>query len=441
MKVLIKNKPITISFIRPSMFGVVSKDAMYPLVFAIVKSLTPNNVKINFYDERIEKIPKNIESEIIAMSVETFSAKRAYFLTQKYRKQGKKVIMGGFHPTACPDEALEYADTVVIGEIENVWSNIINDIEQGSLKHWYESNIPADLSVINMDYSVFTGKKYNPIGLVQFSRGCKFACEFCSVHAFFKNSIRTKPVENIINEIKAIKENFIFFIDDNLFSDEEKAEELFKALIPLKKEWCCQISIDIAKNKNLLKLMKKSGCVLVLIGFESLNIENLKQMGKAANIKNNDYSEVIDNIYDAGIMIYGTFVIGYDNDTKETADKLCEFAIKNNFAIANFNPLMPMPGTKLYERMKAENRLTYEKWWLDDNYSYGDAMLKPKNMTTDDLMNSCKNARYKFNTYLNMFRRYIGTKANIYNPKLFWLANLISKIEIQTKQGKKLGGK
>lgn len=432
---------LKITFIRPSMFGVLSKDAMYPLVFAIVKSISPKDIKINFFDERVEKLPENIESDVIAMSVETFSAKRAYMLAEKYRAQGKKVIMGGFHPTACPDEVLEHADAVVIGEIENIWSEILADLKNGNLNQKYESNLPVDLSKVEIDYSVFDGKKYNPIGLVQFSRGCKFACEFCSVHAFFKNTIRTKSIQNIINEVKKIKEKLIFFIDDNLFSDESKAEELFKALVPVKKKWCCQISIDTAKNKSLLKLMKKSGCVLVLIGFESLNIQNLKQMGKTANIKINDYSDVIKNIYDAGIMIYGTFVIGYDNDIKETANQLCDFAVKNNFAIANFNPLMPMPGTKLYDRMKAENRLTYEKWWLDDNYLYGDAMLKPQNMSTYELMDSCKKARYKFNTYRNIFKRYFGVKANMQNPTLYWLANLISKAEIQTKQGKKLGGK
>lgn len=433
------DRTLSIAFIRPSMFASSSKDAMYPLIFPIVKAITPIDVDISFYDERIEKLPDEISANIIALSVETFSAKRAYLLAKKFKKQGKTIIMGGFHITACPDEAAEYSDAIIIGEIENIWQDVINDLKNGELKKRYEAQTPVDLASIKTDFSVFKGKKYNPIGLVQFSRGCKFACEFCSVHAFFKNSIRTKPIEKIIEEIKNIKENFVFFIDDNLFSDENKAVELFNALIPLRKKWCCQISIDVAKNKNLLALMKKSGCVLVLIGFESLNIENLKQMGKAANIKNNNYKTVIKNIYDAGIMIYGTFVIGYDSDTKETAAQLCNFAIENKFAIANFNPLMPMPGTKLYERMLNENRLTYEKWWLNDNYSYGDAMLKPKNMTPEELMISCRDARYKFNNPVNIFKRYLNI-ANIKTSVLFWIANLVSRAEIYKKQGKKLGG-
>ncbi len=432
-----------IAFIRPSMFGSASKDAMYPLVFGIVKSLTPDDFDIVFYDERIEKIPDIIDADVVALSVETFSAKRAYKLSKKYMVQGKKVIMGGFHPSACPDEAITYCNSVIIGEIENIWASVLEDLKNGNLKQIYKAEKLADLSKIKYDYSVFKGKKYNKIALVQFSRGCRFACEFCSVHAFFKNSIRTKPIDDILNELKEIKENVIFFIDDNLFSNEQEAQKLFESLIPLKKKWACQISIDAAKNQDLLKLMKKAGCALVLIGFESLNIDNLKQMGKGANIKYNDYKTVIKNIYSAGIMIYGTFVIGYDNDTKDTAKNLMNFALENKFAIANFNPLMPMPGTRLYERLKEENRLIYDKWWLDDNYRYGDAMLKPKNMSEEELMQSCKCARYEFNSYRNIFRRLLNFKsncANFTNLILFLCANLISKSEIHTKQGKKLGG-
>lgn len=432
-----------IAFIRPSMFGEKSKDAMIPLVFSIIKPLTPEDTTIEFYDERVEKIPKNLDVDVIALTVETFSAQRAYKLAEGYRKLGKKVILGGFHPTMLPEESKEYADAVMVGEAEDIWQELVSDLKNNTLKEFYVSKNDCDLSKIKYDNSVFKGKKYNKIGLIQFSRGCKFKCEFCSVHAFFKDSIRCKSIECITEEIKQMKEKFIFFIDDNLFSDAEEAKKLFRALIPLKKKWFCQISIDAAKDKELLKLMKKSGCTLVLIGFESLNVENLKQMGKGANVQNNDYSAIIKNIYDAGIMIYGTFVVGYDSDTKDSVKNLVEFAIENKFAIANFNPLMPMPGTRLYDRLKGENKLTFDKWWLNENYHYGDAMLKPAGMSESELMDCCKNARYTFNSYKNIFSRLLNIKANCANPTnvvLFLLANLISRAEIYTKQGKSLGG-
>ena len=188
--------------------------------------------------------------------------------------------------------------------------------------------------------------------------------------------------------------------------------------------------------------MKKAGCFMVIIGFESLDFENLKTMGKSANIKYNDYKKVIDNIYSSSLMIYGTFVIGYENDTKDTAHNIMKFAIENKFAIANFNPLMPMPGTKLYERLRSTNRLIYEKWWLDDKYSYGDAMFIPQNMTPSELMESCKNARYEFNSWYNIFKRLLNFKSNcasLSNIMLFLISNIISKKEIHAKQGIKLG--
>ena len=431
-----------ICFIRPSMFGLQSKDAMKPLVFAIIKPLTPKSVDICFYDERVEKIPDKVDADVVAMTVETFSAKRAFQLASKYREEGKKVIMGGFHPTMVPDECIEHCDSVIIGEAEDTWGMVIKDLQKNKLKKIYQSNNNCKMTNIKYDYSVFEGKKYHKIGLAQFSRGCKFNCEFCSIHAFYKNCIRTKDIDSIINEIKNIKEKLIFFIDDNIFSDEEKAAILFDKLVPLKKKWVCQISIDIAKNKDLLKKMKKSGCIMVLIGFESLNENNLKQMGKGANLKYKDYEKVIKNVYDAGIMIYGTFVIGYDYDTKDTYKELVDFAIKNKFAIANFNPLMPMPGTRLYDRLKKENRLLHDKWWLDDDYRYGDAMLIPKKMTPEELLYSCKTARYTFNTYKNIFKRSLNFKSNcrgFMNLGIYYLVNLVSRFEIHMKQGRRLG--
>ena len=435
---------VKIAFIRPSMHGEMAKDAMQPLVFAIIKALTPKDVEISFFDERVESVPPNLEADVVAMTVETFSARRAYKLASLYRGRGMEVVMGGFHPTMRPDECLEYADAVIVGEAEDTWNTMVEDMKRNSLKDKYYSKNDADLSKVRYDYSVFEGKKYNRIGLVQFSRGCKFSCDFCSIHAFYKDSIRCKDTAVIVEEIKQMKEKYLFFIDDNLFADEGKSKELFKALIPLHKKWICQISIDAANDTDMLKLMKQSGCIMVLIGFESLDINNLKLMKKGANIKNIDYKKIISNIYDCNLMIYGTFVIGYDFDTVESVKDTVKFAIDNRFAIANFNPLMPMPGTALYERLKSENRLLHERWWLDESYKYGDAMLRPRNLTPSELTEGCKNARFEFNSYKNIFKRlFLGRKANansIKNMAIFLLSNLISRKEIMAKQGKELGG-
>lgn len=432
-----------IAFIRPSLFGRQSEDAMQPLLFAMIQAMTPKDVEISFFDEMTTKIPGNLEADVVAITVDTFSAKRAYQLAAFFREKGSKIIMGGFHPTMMPEECLQNADAVVIGEAEDTWKEIIEDLKRKDLKDRYFSRNNADLSQGVYDYSVFKGKKYNRLGLVQFSRGCRFNCDFCSIHAFYKDSVRCRDLSEIICEIKQRKEKYLFFIDDNIFADKEKAKELFRALIPLRRKWACQISIDAAGDMETLQLMKKAGCILVLIGFESLNEDNLRAMKKIANI-NSNYQEIISNLYACGLMIYGTFVIGYDYDTVQSVRDTLQFAIDHNFAVANFNPLMPMPGTSLYERLRSENRLLYDKWWLDERYCYGDAMLAPGGMSKDQLKEACKEARFEFNSYKNILKRLLRgfwvNAGTVENAAIFMSANLISRKEIMAKQGKKLGG-
>lgn len=433
-----------ITFIKVNMMYGKGKDALKPLLFSIIKELTPKDIKINFIDERIEDIPQKINSDIIALSVETFSAKRAYEIAKKYKTTKNKIVMGGIHPTTLPEEALQFADTVLVGDAEDTWNKYLDDVKKGMEKKIYISENKSKISKIDYNSDCYKGKKYLKVGMVQASRGCKFNCDFCSVKNLYRKGVRQKDVDKLIEEIKEIKEKLIFFIDDNIFYNEETAKKLFKKLKSLNKKWACQISIDIAFNDELLKMMKEAGCFLVLIGFESLNKNNLEQMNKTANLQIAKYEEAINNIYKHNLMIYAMFVLGYDYDTKESIEQTYEFALEHNFAISNFNPLMVLPGTKLYERIEKENRLIYKKWWLEDNYKYGDTMYIPKNMKPEELADGCKNARYKFNTYINIFKRLIRNKVNhasLFNIITFLILNIISRKEIHRKQGKTLGGK
>lgn len=432
-----------ITFIKVSMMDGKGYDAMKPLIFPIIESLTPKNIDVEYIDERIEEIPEKIESDIIALSVETFAARRAYNIAKKYKTDKNKIVMGGFHPTMLPDEALEYVDTVLIGDAEDTWPNYISDVLEGKEKKKYFSEFKTKLTKIDFNSKTFEGKKYNKIGLTQFSRGCKFNCDFCSVRSFYKNGVTQKSLDIVLDEIKNTEEKLLFFIDDNIFLDEKSATQLFEALKPLKKKWACQISMDVAFNDKMLKLMKESGCILVLMGFESLNPDNLKLMNKVANIKIEHYEKAIRNIYKHNLMIYATFVLGYDYDTKESIKATMKFAMDNNFAAANFNPLIPMPGTSLYERLEKEGKLIFDKWWLEENYKYGDSAFYPKSMTPDELRDGCKEARYEFNTYANIFKRLFRNKVhrNLFNMGIFIVLNIISRKEIHRKQGKVLGGK
>ncbi len=428
-----------ITFIRLNMFEHISSDAMKPLLFGIIKNLTPNSFEIDFIDERVEKLPEKIDSDIIAFSVETYTAKRAYILAKKYKTDNNIIAMGGFHASVMADEMLKYADTVIVGDAEDTWREFLLDCTKGKPKSKYISTETLTLSVLLEDRSVYKHKYYG-IGVYQISRGCKFNCDFCSIKTMYK-CVRRKTADMIFEELKASKEKIIFFVDDNLFYDKKSAVELFRKIAPLKKKWACQISMDVARDDELLKEMKKAGCFLVLMGFESLNPSSLKEMHKTAN-SSSDYNEVIKRIYRHKLLIYGTFVLGCDGDFNDVFDKTFEFAVKNNLAVTNFNPLIPMPGTKVYTRMEEQGRLIYKKWWLSDKYRYGETAFIPQNMTPDELRDGCLKMRTNFYSVSCILKRLFSNPANFLpmNFLVFILANFISRREIHKKQGQLLGG-
>ena len=427
--------------IKPSMFGEQTKDALPPLLFAILKPLTPSDVTLTFLDENIEHIPNDVSYDVVAISIDTFTARRGYILAERFRKRGIPVILGGIHATLCADEieAGKYADSVIIGEAEDTWGAVINDLRTGMLNPRYISMNNTALCKVQYDYSIFQGKKYNPIWVVQFSRGCKFSCDFCSIHALHGNTLRTRPASAVAATIRELPRKLILFADDNLFSDPMKIDELLTELKPLRLNWVCQISLDAARDFDLLCRLRKSGCRMVIIGFESLNADSLRQMNKSANLAA-DYEKAIANIHRAGLMLYGAFVIGYDTDTSQTALELAAFAKKHRFAIANFNPLIPTPGTKLYERLESEGRLLYDQWWNTPDYRYGDTVFQPKGMTPGQLAESCRRARYAFYSFRGIISRLRGVNIKgLFNIGTFLLSNIISGASIRQKQGRRLG--
>jgi len=431
-----------ITFIRPNLWGERSSDAMQPLVFAILAALTQSEHQISFYDENLESDIFDYETDLVAMTVETYTARRAYQIATKYRQRGIPVIMGGFHPSFLPNEALAFADSVVIGDAETVWKKVLSDARNDNLQRVYRGSNNFSLEGLVFDRSIFQGKRYSPIMPIQYGRGCRFACDFCSINAFYGNHQRQRPIPDIIKEIGELDSKLFLFIDDNLFNDLTETKKLLRALIPLNIRWACQVSIDIANHTQILDLMARSGCIAVLIGFESLNADNLKQMKKKWNLKDSDYLTAIKKFQDRGIMIYGSFIFGYDHDTVDSFDITVEFAIRSKFCLSNFNTLTPTPGAKLYEKLKREKRLIYDRWWLDPDFRYGMATFHPKNMTADELTEGCFQSRKKFNKYSSILLRASDFKTNCQSPfhlGAYLLANFIFRKEIFKKQGIQLG--
>jgi len=432
-----------IGFIRPNIFPGRASDAMTPLVFGLLAARTPPDIETVLWDERVEPVPLDADVDLIAITAETYTARRAYQFAMRYRQRGIPVVMGGYHPTFEPDEALRFCDAVVIGDGEELWPRIVEDARAGDLQPIYRAEGMADLAGPSQpDRTIFEGKRYAPVDLVQFGRGCRFNCEFCSIRAFYGSARGYRGVTEVAAEIRDLDRGHFFFVDDNLFNDREALKSLLQEIADCGKTWSCQASIDLVDDSEILELMVRSGCIAVLVGFESLDAENLKQMRKGWAIKKGTYAERIRVLREAGLMIYGTFVFGYDNDHWDVFDRTAEFAIYNKFFLANFNPLTPMPGTGLYDRLKAEGRLLNERWWLDESYRYGDAAFLPKGMTANQLTEGCLRARTTFNTFGSIGRRMSDFQANagsLERAGFYLLANLISRREIYAKQGRALG--
>jgi len=418
-----------------------SSDAMPPLAMGILAARCGDH-EIQFYDDKVESVPATLETDLVALSVETFTAHRAYQLADRYRTQGHRVVMGGYHPTFLPDEALEHADAVVIGDAEVAWEQLLSDASSGNLQRVYRGDNQRSLTDYRLDRTIFSGKSYAPIELVQYGRGCRFICDFCSIHSFYGPQVRVRPLQQMRDELQSLnRKRLLFFVDDNLFSTAEDLRALLSIIKPLGLRWSCQISIDVARDTALLDLMADAGCRFVLIGFESLEPANLKQMRKRWNHVAGNYLQVVRELHQRGIGVYGTFVFGYDHDTPDTMRRSVDFALEARLEIANFNPLTPTPGSALYDRLYAEQRLLSPRWWLDPAYRYGDPIFRPRAMTAGQLAEGCFEAKREFYSWSSIARRVLdgNRRFSLFGTSITAIANLISRREVYRKQGRLLG--
>jgi radical SAM superfamily enzyme YgiQ (UPF0313 family) len=396
-----------------SKFLLSKKYISYPLAIPTLAAMTPPEHQIRVFDENIEEIDYNWDADLVGITARTMFAKRAYATSEAYRKRGVRTVLGGIHPSMCTEEALQHCDSVVVGEAEHVWHTLLQDVQQGKLKRVYKSDQPVDLTSSTIaDRSVLPKKKYLS-DVVQTTKGCPFDCEFCSVHAFDGQEVRNRTVEQVIAEIQAIKrrvprykeKNSIFFADDNIIANKRFARELFRSLKPCNVNWMCQASIDISKDDDLLRLMRDSGCGAVLIGFESISEKNLAQMHKAVNRKF-DYAKAIRTIQLHGILVHGSFVVGYDFDSQSTFDELIDFIRECNLLVSLINVLTPFPGTKLFQRLEKEGRILHTDW---SKYDTRHVVFSPTGMTAEELLAGYRRIMrevYSFDSILRNLRYY-----------------------------------
>jgi len=397
---------------------------MEPLVISTLKALTPNHIETEFFDDRMELIDYNTKTDLVIISVEMYTSNRAYKIAAEFRQRGVKVVGGGYHPTLMPEESLRYFDCVVLGNAESFWRELLEDAEKGELKTRYEG-CNGFKPGLYPDRSIYGNKKYSILGLVETGRGCVFNCEFCTITSTYKQKYYRRPIEDVVEDIKQSGKKYFFFVDDNIVADEAYAIALFKALIPLKIKWSGQGSLTMARNEELLQVMKDSGCMVILIGYESMNIDNLIQMGKQWTVNMGERDALTEKIHSYGIGIYATFVFGNEGDKEEVFEESLAFSMKHKFFFVAFNHLLPFPGTRLHDRLLDEDRLHEDEWWLKDGYKYGDIPYDPIGWTPDGLSDKCADLRRCFFNVKSIIKR--STAAVKRQPSLFILFVFLSQ--------------
>jgi radical SAM superfamily enzyme YgiQ (UPF0313 family) len=416
---------------------------MESLPAATIAGLTPREVEVRFYDDRMEPIPFDEPTDLVAISVETYTARRAYQIASDYRRRNIPVVMGGFHATLCPDEVARHAEAVVCGEAEQLWPRVMDDARHGRLEKFYRQTGRASLANLKPDRSVFRGKRYLPIGLVEAGRGCHFKCDFCAVQTVFSSTQTRRPIDAILAELTPLKHDrkLFFFVDDNITSNLAEAKEFFRALIPLGLRWVSQSSINAAHDEEFLDLLQRSGCQGVLIGFESLNPAILRAMNKSFNTMRGGFEKALANLRKHRIRVYGTFVFGYDGDTPESFGETVSFAREHALYIAAFNHLTPFPGTPLYTRLQAEGRLLYEAWWLDERYSYNKIPFQPRGMTPEMLQQNCLAARREFYSWRSIAQRGFAdvNRSDWFMWRNFYLINALHRNDVSLRDHYPLG--
>lgn len=391
----------------------VDEARMEPLSLGVLAGLTPPDVECVLYDDRMEEIPYDEPTDLVAISIEIYAARRAYEIAAEYRARGVPVILGGAHPSLFPDECQQYADSVFIGDAEFGWAEVIEDARLRRLKPRYEARVGvAQAGGVLPRRDLFRGKGYLPLTLMQFSRGCRFSCDFCAVTAYFKRRHYIRPTREVLAEIEHQAGRFVFFVDDNFLSDHGAAKALLRELVPLKIRWVSQASLDMTNDLELMELMAASGCLGHVVGFESISPASIRSMKKGPNLLYGDnrtwdtYQAQIEVLRQFHLQTWATFTLGHDFDTVESIRATHDFAMRNRFCFAAYNILMPYPGTPLYERLQREGRLLYGgKWWLHPDYRFNQAAFIPRHMSPDELTNVIWECRDKWNSPRSIFYR------------------------------------
>jgi len=383
-----------------------------------LKALTPPEWDVEMVDELFYDVPTTGHYDVVGITAMGPQIARAYDLADRFRERGSKVVLGGTWVTLTVEESLQHADAVVSGECEMLWPEILADLAAGRSRGVYRFDGWFDLAnmpeIDHRELPLLKWDAYKSSWLyrqyfhwpITFSRGCPHPCEYCAVQTYYRRSFRTRPVEAVIGELRRMKSlgaDRVLFLDDNPVAHPEKAKELFRAMIPLGMKWASQSTINIARDDELLDLAARSGCVSLSIGLESINESSLASISKDFN-KPGRFDADLAKIRAKGIQVIALLMIGLDGDTVDTFRHSLEFLNRNRVSFLKLFTPCPYPGTKYYDDMMAQERIIDFDW---RNYDYGSAIVKPANMTPEQMLDGFNYVYRGFYSIPSIMRRLV----------------------------------
>ncbi|AND83624.1 radical SAM protein [Clostridium tyrobutyricum] len=380
------------------------KTRMAPsLALLTIANLTPKKHEVIIENENVENIDFDEPVDLVAITVTVDVMNRAVEISKKFKERGITVIAGGIHITADPEGAVNSFDAICIGMAERVWTKILDDKENNSLKKiYYDMENISGKEIVSPDYSIIDNEKYLYTNIISTSRGCPFECDFC--YNSCKNVLKTyinRPVDDVLKDINALKTRHIMFIDDNFIGNPKWTKKLLKEIKPLKLKWNAAVTSNIVDMLELLDEMKESGCQSLFIGFESINGRSINSVHKVQNSVNR-YEKLVDEIHKRGIMINASFVFGLDEDDVSVFKNTLKWIIKNKIETVTSHILTPYPGTKLYSMLIEKNRIVDFNL---SNYNTAHVVYKPKNMTAEELYDGYLWIYKEVYTFKNIIKR------------------------------------
>ena len=403
-----------------------------PLSLMMLAGLTPPDWEITIVDENLgvpdyQSMPK---PDLAGITAFTSQASRAYEVAAHFRRLGVPVVMGGIHATMCQDEAIARVDSVVTGEAESVWGQVLNDARRGKLRSRYEGGHPDSNHFVSARHDLLAGKY--AFGAIQTTRGCPLNCSFCSVTTFNGAQYRQRPVADVLREFESIPEKRVLVVDDNLIGTRPehvaRAKELFRALAAkkLRKQWIAQATINFADDEELLALAAKAGCHGVFIGFESPTPEGLRELGKKFNLtRGRDFAASVRRIQRHKILVVGSFIIGLDVDEPGIGKRIAETASRYGVDTLNALFLTPLPGTRLWDQMNSEERIALNEFPADwEYYTLTFPVARYKHLTPDGVVREMISCNQRFYSLARVLRRVWSALRQGRHPLLSLVGNL-----------------